>query len=49
MENLPVDSIALESYTHSDVDDNYTLSSKTGPNKSVVITPSDRKHVYLNF
>ena len=43
IEDLPANSIELETHTHDDVDENYTLSSKTESNRSVVITLSNRK------
>ena len=43
MDNIPVDSIELETCTNDDDDDNYTLSSEKKSNKIVVITPPNRE------
>ena len=40
MEDLPVDSIELETNSHPD-DDYSTLSDNTGSKKSLVMTPSE--------
>ena len=39
MNNLIVGLVELLTHFHDDVDDHYTLSSKTEPNKIVVISP----------
>ena len=46
MVDIPVNSIGLKSRTHTDEDDQSTLSSNTVSKEIVLITPSDRK-IYL--
>ena len=45
MDNITVDSIEPGTHTHDDVDNNSTLLSKTGSNKSVAILKSERQKV----